>query len=62
MPETNKYIRSQLDKHGISYKHPVAETGILASIGKGEPKFALRSDMDALPIEVGMDSTTSGSI
>ena len=30
----------------------MAETGILATVGKGEPKFALRSDMDALPIEV----------
>jgi IAA-amino acid hydrolase len=37
---------------GIKYKHPVAESGILASLGQGEPKFALRTDMDALPIEV----------
>ena len=44
--------RDQLDKLGIAYKHPVAETGILATIGKGTPKFALRTDMDALPIEV----------
>lgn len=35
----------------ISYKHPVADIGILAKIGKGEPVFALRADMDALPIE-----------
>ena len=44
--------RSQLDDMGIKYKHPVAESGILASLGQGEPKFALRTDMDALPIEV----------
>ena len=37
---------------GIKYKHPVAESGILASLGQGEPRFALRADMDALPIEV----------
>lgn len=44
--------RSQLDDMGIKYKHPVAESGILASLGQGEPRFALRTDMDALPIEV----------
>jgi hypothetical protein len=28
--------------------------GILAKIGKGEPTFALRADMDALPIEASL--------
>jgi hypothetical protein len=46
----------QLDKLGISYQHPIADTGILATIGKGEPKFALRADMDALPIEASQPS------
>ncbi len=36
---------------GIPFKYPVAKTGIVANVGKKEsPKFALRSDMDALPI------------
>ena len=43
--------RLQLDKLGISYKYPVADSGILATIGHGDPKFALRADMDALPIQ-----------
>ncbi|CAL5224261.1 g6919 [Coccomyxa viridis] len=55
LPKTSEYIRSQLDKFSIAYKHPIAETGILATIGKGEPKFALRTDMDALPIEEAVD-------
>ena len=50
--------RSQLDKFSISYKHPIAETGILATIGSGKPKFALRTDMDALPIEARSTSCT----
>ncbi len=43
--------RAELDKLGVPYKYPVAGSGILATIGQGEAKFALRSDMDALPIQ-----------
>ena len=35
---------------GILYKHGVAGTGIVARIGDGLPTFALRADMDGLPI------------
>ena len=51
LPATSKFIRSQLDDMGISYRHPVAESGILATLGSGHPMVALRADMDALPIE-----------
>ena len=35
----------------MSYKYPVAVTGIVAEIGKGLPRFALRADIDALLIQ-----------
>ncbi len=49
---TSAYLRRQLDSLGIAYKHPVARTGIVATVGSGSPRFALRTDMDALPILV----------
>ena len=51
--KTSETIRELLDQWGIPYTFPHVKTGIVATI-KGEhggKRIALRSDMDALPIE-----------
>lgn len=51
--ETSRLIREELDRMGVDYRFPMAETGLRALIGTGDPPFvAIRADMDALPIQV----------
>lgn len=51
--ETSEFIRSWLIDNGISFKHGVAGTGIIATIAGQSAEgrvIALRAEMDALPI------------
>ena len=47
---TARRIAETLHALGIEYETEIAQTGVIAVIGKGTPCIALRADMDALPI------------
>ncbi len=47
---TAQRVTETLQDLGIEYSTGIARTGVSALLGEGEPRFALRADMDALPI------------
>ena len=65
--ETSRLVRQTLDELGIPFRYPLAETGVVGTLGDGRgPCVALRADMDALPIheeaDVSFRSETDGKM
>ncbi len=56
LDQTVKYVKEKLTEIGCKYSD-CGRSGVIACIGKGEPAFLLRADMDALPGEekTGLD-------
>lgn len=49
--ETAKLVAEKLQEYGYDVKTGIAGTGVVADLGAGSgPRFAIRADMDALPI------------
>ncbi len=48
---TAQKIVEELHKLGIECETGIAKTGVVAYLGEGKPRFGLRADMDALPIQ-----------
>ncbi len=64
LPQTVAYVSSVLDSLGIAYRKLVAGNAIVATIEGNAPGkcFALRADMDGLPIveQTGLDFSATG--
>lgn len=49
LPETLNFVKNELKSYGLEPKE-CGKAGIEVTVGKGEPVFLLRGDMDALPM------------
>lgn len=54
--ETSAYIRRELKAMRIRFRGDIAGNSIVATVGSGSPRVALRAAMDSLPIKVGYHS------
>jgi amidohydrolase len=48
---TAQKVAERLDELGLDVRTGVGKTGVVADLGMGGPRIALRADMDALPIQ-----------
>jgi len=52
---TAEKIATLMESFGYRVRRGVGKTGVMADLGKGYPRFAIRADMDALPIQEKSD-------
>lgn len=50
LPKTLAFVREELEKLGLE-PQIMGQSGLVVTIGQGEPCFLIRGDMDALPIK-----------
>lgn len=50
LPQTVAFVTARLDEMGVKYEVYEESSNIVATIGKGDRCFMLRSDMDGLPV------------
>ena len=55
LDRTVKLVSDELQKMGIVYTHTYGKGSVVAELGQGERRIALRADMDALPVEEKTD-------
>jgi amidohydrolase len=48
---TSKIVAETMEQFGYRVRRGVGRTGVVAEIGAGKPVFAIRADMDALPLQ-----------
>ena len=48
--ETSFLIQQKLQQLDVRYQAPIAKTGVLATLGFGQPTVFFRADIDGLPI------------
>ena len=55
LDRTVKLVSDELQKMGIAYTLAYGKGSVVAELGQGEKRIALRADMDALPVEEKTD-------
>lgn len=48
--ETSNYLAKRLGELGFEVKTGIGKTGVVADLGSGSPRVAIRAEMDALPM------------
>lgn len=55
LDKTVAYVSAELDKMGIAHTGKYGKCSLVADLGQGDTMIAIRTDMDALPVEEKVD-------